>query len=476
MRQERLVGCLAAAAAAIAVAGVATEGDARACGGCFSPPTQDVSVVTDHRMIFAISQQQTTLYDEIEYSGSPASFAWVLPIQGPVTVGLSADTLFSAFDQATQTTVIGPSPTVCPFCGCGDFAGATAGSSSGGGGSGSVTILGQAIVGPYETVQLQSSDPNALNAWLTTNGFAIPANVTPIIDAYVNEGFDFLALKLVPGAGVQAMRPISVTSPGASLSLPLRMVAAGTGATVGITLWVVADGRYEPKNFSQFVISPSDLVWDFSTSLSNYTTLQQQEEIALGNAAWQIESSLTISPYSIENAVLSSTSTTGGYAAIPTSDAGAGDAGPSSGESVDSVRQNDLATVFAAGPGPTRITRMRADLSQAALANDLVLQAAADQSTLSNIYTVTKSINDVTCPEVDPTTCGCSGFGGDGAGDGGVDDGGTDGDQPGSLGKGSSGCAVGPGGQAGSDVGFALTGLVGIALVRARRRTPKKRD
>ena len=70
-------------------------------------------------------------------------------------------------------------------------------------------------------------------------------DIDPIIAAYVNEGFDFLALKLQPGQGVQAMRPVRVTTQGAGLTLPLRMVAAGTGATVGITLWVVADGRYE---------------------------------------------------------------------------------------------------------------------------------------------------------------------------------------------------------------------------------------
>ena len=27
--------------------------------------------------------------------------------------------------------------------------------------------LGQSVVGPYDTVQLQSTNPNALNAWLT---------------------------------------------------------------------------------------------------------------------------------------------------------------------------------------------------------------------------------------------------------------------------------------------------------------------
>ena len=55
----------------------ATASDARACGGCFHGPTQNGDVITDHRMIFSVSPQQTTLYDEIEYQGNPASFAWV---------------------------------------------------------------------------------------------------------------------------------------------------------------------------------------------------------------------------------------------------------------------------------------------------------------------------------------------------------------------------------------------------------------
>ena len=58
-----------------------------------------------------------------------------------------------------------------------------------------------------------------------------------------------------------------VTMPGASLSLPLRMASVGTGAVTGITIWVVADGRYEPQNFPFFHIDDSQLVWDWSTNM-----------------------------------------------------------------------------------------------------------------------------------------------------------------------------------------------------------------
>jgi hypothetical protein len=286
MRTHVLLG----AAFAATLVTVATARDASACGGCFHGQMMNGTVVTDHRMIFRVSPQQTTFYDEIEYQGDPASFAWVLPIHGTVSVALSSDIVFASLESSTQTTILSPPLPICGPCDCGCSSGG-GGSSGGFGGAadasadgGGVTVFGQSTVGPYDTVQLQSSDPNALDAWLTANGYVIPADVQPIIAAYVNEGFDFLAMRLAPGQGVAAMRPVSVTSQGAGLSLPLRMVSAGTGATVGITLWVMADGRYEPNNFKSFTISPSEITWDFSTMSSDYATIRQQKEAALGYA------------------------------------------------------------------------------------------------------------------------------------------------------------------------------------------------
>src|SRR4029077_14107797 len=281
----------------------------------------------DHRMVFSVSPTQSTLYDQIRYQGSPSDFAWMLPIHGQGGVAVSSDLLFSVLDQQTQTTILAP-PYPCPACNCpapvAFGASANASGSSGGDKGAGVTVIAQEVVGPYATVQLPPNSPTdtaAVTSWLDANSYSVPAAVSPIIAAYVQEGFDFLAIKLVPGQGVRAMRPISVTSTGAALSLPLRMVAAGTGSTVGITLWVVASGRYEPQNFTAFTIAPSALVWDWSTSSSNYTQLRIAKEQSLNNAAWQIESSVDISPYTIESQVLRDPSASA-YAAVPAPDGG----------------------------------------------------------------------------------------------------------------------------------------------------------
>ncbi len=397
--------------------------DATACGGCFHPPTQTVTDITDERMLLAVSPTQSTLYDQIEYSGSPASFAWVLPIHGTVTVGLSADVLFDSIDAVTATQIT-PPPQNCPFpAGCAfPVATAAVGAASNGAAEGSVTVLKQQNVGPYATVQLQASDSSALNNWLMQNGFNIPAAVLPVINAYISEGFDFLAMKLLPGEGVQAMRPVRVTTAGSSLSLPLRMASIGTGTQVGIKIWVVSDGRYEPQNFPFFHIDDSQLVWDWSTNSSNYTTLRAADEAALNYTGWEIESSLELNEQIITGVILSggqyygNTLGGGGLAAPPPSDpsidylpVGDPDAGTDGGadsgdfESAEEVRTEDVNALFAGLTGPSvRVTRMRSDISHAAMTTDFVLQASADQSELSNIRYVTQSVN-LQCPIYGPT-------------------------------------------------------------------------
>ncbi len=272
-----------------------------------------------------------------------------------------------------------------------------------------MVVTKQENVGPYATVQLHATDPSALNTWLTQNGFDIPADATPIIDQYVTEGFDFLAMKLLPNQGVRAMRPVRVTTPGASLSLPLRMAGVGTGVSVGITIWIVSDGRYEPQNFPFYRIEDSALVWDFKTNLSNYTMLRTQHEATLEQKGWEIESSLTLNQQIITNVILSGGQTyVPGYpVSAPLSDpsvdylpVGGPVAGADGGtvQTAEEVRTADLRALFGGMAAPTvRVTRMRSDIAHAQMTVDLRLQASADQSELSNVRTVSKSVNE-TCP------------------------------------------------------------------------------
>src|SRR5262249_35689074 len=154
MRTRFLVSLVSALVGGVVLV-AATARDSSACGGCFVRPTsQNATVVTDHRMIFSVSPAQSTLYDQIKYSGSPSDFAWVLPIHGTVGLGVSSDLLFSVLDQQTQTTILAP-PNPCPVCNCGPTGGAlnaSAPTAAGGAGAADhgVTVTAQQVVGPYD--------------------------------------------------------------------------------------------------------------------------------------------------------------------------------------------------------------------------------------------------------------------------------------------------------------------------------------
>jgi hypothetical protein len=289
------------------------------------------------------------------------------------------------------------------------------------------------------------------------------------------------------------------------------MAAVGTGVKVGITIWVVSDGRYEPQNYPFFHIDDSELVWDFGTSLSNYTTLRAANETALGGGGWEVESSIALNQQLITNVILSggryyvgnggfggassSGSAFGGsggaapasddYLSIGDPDAGAG-AGPY--QSAEEVRAADIAALFAGISGSNaRVTRMRSDIAHAAMTRDLVLAASADQRELPNVRIVTQSVNLVCPPGCSPgNTSGTgpnppsapnpssgSASGGAGSGDsGGGSNAASNGN--GSLGGGGRGCAASSLSTGGSAASFggaaAVLGLALVRRVRARRR------
>ena len=304
----------------LAAALVGYEGNATACGACFASSSES-TIVNDHRKALSISKEHTILWDQISYSGNPQEFAYVIPARPGTRLEPSKEAWFTSLDASTRPIIMSPQSGggggggYYPGGGGGggysngydsagnskgsggccssatlassyESAGANASSSAdagafAGGNSAPetprepVTIVDQAVVGPYETVTLRANEPGALQKWLVANGYEIPEIAGPIIETYVAEQFDFIALRLRPGKDVRAMEPIRIVSPGADPSLPLRLMQIGVGAKVGITLWVVTEGRYHTENFPDAVVDFTKLVWDQSQARSNYQELSQ---------------------------------------------------------------------------------------------------------------------------------------------------------------------------------------------------------
>lgn len=269
-----LLGGMTAASSLLAV------GDAHACGGCFAP-AEPPTVVSGHRMVMSVSPKQSVLWDQIQYAGDPEEFAWVLPVKPGARVEASTAAFFEMLEAQTSTRII-PPPLDCgggSGSGCGALA-LSAGEDSAGedydGDDPLVDVVHQGTVGPYETVTLSTETPGALNAWLEEHGYNVDDAAQPIIDQYVADGFDFIALRLQPGKGVSQMTPVRVVMDGGNLTLPLRMVGIGTGELTPIVLYVVGEGRYISQNFDEVKLATGLLSWNFRTQESNYTAVRER--------------------------------------------------------------------------------------------------------------------------------------------------------------------------------------------------------
>jgi hypothetical protein len=64
------------------------------------------------------------------------------------------------------------------------------------------------------------------------------------------------------------------------------MVAAGTGANVAITLFIIGEGRWEAQNFPNGEVDPTKLTWDFVTQSSDYSTARQTLLATNGGRTW----------------------------------------------------------------------------------------------------------------------------------------------------------------------------------------------
>jgi MYXO-CTERM domain-containing protein len=189
------------------------------------------------------------------------------------------------------------------------------------------------------------------------------------------------------------MRPVRVTTPGAGIGLPLRMVAAGTGAVTAVTLWVLGEGRHEPANFPSFTIEPKEVVWDWAASDSNYAKLKEAGFEDSNGAGWLVETALQFSSTNFESNI---------YNSIDFGQSGYG--GPmSTYEEVQAEAQEDMAKLFGTlDPAQVWVTRLHAELPRAQLGKDLEVGASMTQEQVQNFIQCEKAVGTPPpCPTYD---------------------------------------------------------------------------
>lgn len=284
---------------------------AAACG-CFSPPVPTsiegyaVNQLAEQIIFEVVDEDTVTAHVLISYAGDPASFAWLVPVPSVPELDISETMAFGILDQATAADARADVNSRCPssnwmcryhpqpdcggiFGGSADFASDAAGEGGGGGGDASpVTVLQRRQVGSYDTVVFTAEDAGETVGWLQTNGFIVNDSMTPYMQPYLDGGMLFLAAKLVPGAGVDAIAPLKMTYEHAGPIIPLRLTAVAAEPNLAVTSYIFADEPYVPVGHPLAQVDASRITRDF-TGRNNYPMVLSRTVDEAGGDAFVAE-------------------------------------------------------------------------------------------------------------------------------------------------------------------------------------------
>jgi MYXO-CTERM domain-containing protein len=291
--------------AGVALATLLHTGTALACG-CLNPPVPEVGE-SDYavnqlaeQIIFEVEDAHITAHVLIKYAGDPESFAWIVPVPSLPELGLSEDIAFGILDNATQPSIFTRTERMCPdteyrceyhrppVCpsdpgeaqpgsaadagaafGAGGGAGGGDGDSAPADGAGGVQVIAREQIGDYDTVIFTAEEAATAVAWLQDEGFIVNDTTTPYMQPYLDADMLFVASKLVPGAGVDSIKPLRMRYEGDMPMIPLQLTAVAAEPHLTVTSYIFGDAYYEPVDHPLMAVGPEDISVD-DRGRSNY--------------------------------------------------------------------------------------------------------------------------------------------------------------------------------------------------------------
>jgi hypothetical protein len=114
-----------------------------------------------------------------------------------------------------------------------------------------VSVLDRQVAGVFESTTVSAKDPEALATWLKTNGYRLPESARPVIEAYVRDGWVFVASRVrreVTFGGPHALHPLVFTFATAKPVYPLRLTGVDNGP-LKVELFVLGPARARVPGF-----------------------------------------------------------------------------------------------------------------------------------------------------------------------------------------------------------------------------------
>jgi MYXO-CTERM domain-containing protein len=278
-RKLGLGGALAAGVATAAALGAAPA-PAHACGGLFCSSTNPVNQAAEQIIFVDNPDGSVTAVIQILYEGPAHQFAWVLPVPGNPTVGVSSEQAFASVKGLTNPQY----NLQRRFAdGCATFmnGGPQAPSASGAGGSaaeddGGVSVVASGAIGPYEydtiAVDPTADDPaDVAIKWLADNGYDVGALGPDVLRPYLEEGLNLIAFKLDKNSSTGSIRPVMLTYESEHPSIPIRPTAVAANDDMGVMVFLLSSERGIPQNYKALELNEALINW-FNAS-SNYNEI-----------------------------------------------------------------------------------------------------------------------------------------------------------------------------------------------------------
>lgn len=281
---------LTLAALALSAAGLSMliSAPARACGGFFCNRTPVVQ--SGERIIFHVDHGAHTVQAiiNITYQGQASDFAWLLPLpSAPRAMEVGSSYAFSVLESATapRFQVQNERQGTCSA----RFGDAGSANADVGVQPGGVGVVSEAPVGPYDSVVLEGSDPDAIEAWLTSNGYLVTRAMMQLVIPYLMKGDVLVALKLKKDSLVGDIQPLSVTlAETEEPCIPVRLTAIAAQPNMDVTAFLLSSrGRAVPSNYLHMTPNPVRINW--TNGGRNYRQLITEAKDEAGGHAFTTE-------------------------------------------------------------------------------------------------------------------------------------------------------------------------------------------
>lgn len=263
--------------------------DAEACGGffCQAVPIDQAG----EQIIFRQDGDMVTAVVLIQYVGDASDFSWVVPVPGIPEFSTGSDLIFAPLEFATRPQfVLETTGEACPqprndldFIGLGGSAPTAA--------DGEIADIGVEIVqelsvGPFDILVLSSDDAEALAKWLNDNEYDLSDRGEELIAPYVEEGMNFVALRLQQDKGVGDLQPLIMHYQSERPMIPIRLTAVAAKENMGVIAWLLGDSRAVPLNYLHVTPNYTRLNWYAGTNRA-YATYQGLITAAMDEAGGQ---------------------------------------------------------------------------------------------------------------------------------------------------------------------------------------------